>query len=443
MSSRQGAPRRSGMDGGTPEGRESGLVYARASRRMPGGVNSPVRSFRAVGGTPVAVREGRGCRLVDAEGREYVDLVMGWGSLILGHSHPGVREALDKALSRGWNFGALTADECELAEFLCEAVPGMEMVRLVNSGTEAAISAVRLARAHTGRDKVVKCDECYHGHSDGLLAERVTDDFTSRPSSLGVPASYAGETLCVPYNDIDALGRAFQMHGEGIAAVILEPVAGNKGVIVPEEGFLAGAREICDRWGSLLVFDEVITGFRFALGTCGELLGIRPDIICMGKIIGGGLPVGAYGATREIMEKVAPLGGMYQAGTFSGNLASVTAGLATLRALEAENPYPRLESLGAMLQEGLEKAAAAEGISLAVERFGSMVSARFTPLDGQGEEESAELYSRFFHHMLARGIYLPPSPTEAWFLSSAHGEEDVGRILEAAAEALRAMAGAG
>lgn len=413
-------------------------LYQKACRFMPGGINSPVRSFRSVGGTPRPVLGGHGSRLVDAWGREYLDLVMGWGSLILGHAHPRVRKALERALSRGWNFGALTREEVALAELLCGAVSGLELVRLVNSGTEATMSAVRLARAFTGRSKMVKFDVCYHGHADGFLTAPGEKGFSSCPSSLGVPSGYVAETLTLPFNRSDVLRQAFQAHGEEIAAVIVEPVGGNSGVVLPEAGFLAGARELCDRWGTLLVFDEVITGFRFRFGDCGRMFSVEPDLVCLGKIIGGGLPIGAYGGRREVMELVAPLGDMYQAGTFSGNLVSVTAGLSTLRVLKEENPYSRLEELGTVLERGLEEEATRAGLEVEVHRFGSMLSLAFPGGAEAGGEDGgrrSELYGLFFHAMLERGVYLPPSPSESWFLSAAHGLEDVEMLLEAAGEA--------
>lgn len=430
-----GAPR-----GGVEEYAGLHDLYRKACRLMPGGVNSPVRSFRAVGGTPLPVRGGHGPRLVDDTGAEYLDLVMGWGSLILGHAHPEVRKALQRALRRGWNFGALTGEEVVLAELLCRAVSGVEMVRLVNSGTEAAMSAVRLARAFTGRSKVVRFHACYHGHADALLTAPGEDGFSSRPSSLGVPPGCVADTLTLPYGDEASLRGVFEAHGEEIAAVIVEPVGGNAGVVIPAAGFLPEARGLCDRWGALLIFDEVITGFRFRFGDCGEMLGVRPDLVCLGKIIGGGLPIGAYGGRGEIMELVAPLGGVYQAGTFSGNLASVTAGLATLEVLGEENPYPFLDELGSLLQKGLEEGAAEAGLEVKVHRFGSMLSLTFLPEAvgaGGKEQVNASYYGNFFHEMLKRGIYLPPSPSESWFLSTSHGEEDVRLLLEAAGEAFK------
>ncbi len=390
------------------------------------------------------IRRCQGSRMIDVTGREYVDLVMGWGSLLLGHAHPEVVEAVKLALERGWNTGALTEEEVRMAGLLCESVSGMDMVRLVNSGTEATMSAVRLARAFTGRDKVIKFEECYHGHADGLLTTGHAADFSSRPATLGVPLTIVGETLTLPFNDIEALSRAFEQYGQRIAAVIAEPIPGNAGVILPRAGFLASMRELCDRWGALLIFDEVITGFRFRFGDCGIESDVKPDIVCLGKIIGGGLPVGAFGGRREIMEMVSPLGGVFQAGTFSGNLASVTSGLKTLELIKDSDPYSSLEQNGSVLQAGLEERAAEAGVKVSVSRYGSMLSLSFSDGQGgggEGRERHFLKYKRFFHEMLGRGVYLPPSPVESWFLSAAHSEEDINRILEASGEAFRKLRG--
>lgn len=420
-------------------------LYREACRCMPGGVNSPVRSFRAVGGSPIPFQKGFGCRLWDLEGRPFLDLVMGWGSLILGHSHPRVVSRLEKALTRGWNFGSLTEEEVRLAELLCQSVRGLEMVRLVNSGTEATMSAARLARAFTGKRKIIKFEGCYHGHSDGFLVGAGSGaGFLANPSSDGVTENQVADTLLLPYNHPEALRSAFEAHGEEIAAVMVEPVAGNMGVVPPIAGFLPLARELCDRHGALLVFDEVITAFRLHFGSAQELLGVEADLVCLGKIMGGGLPVAAFGGRREIMEMLAPLGEVYQAGTMSGNLLAVTAGLSTLEALREDNPYDDLECKAERLEKGLLEAARGAGLPVVVQRRGSMLSIFFHTNEvkdfQQAKGSNLELYSIFFHEMLKRGVYLPPSPLESWFLSTAHGAGEVDEVLEASAHSFEVCA---
>ncbi len=421
---------------------DSESLFAAAQRVIPGGVNSPVRAFRGVGGTPFFVARAEGARLVDVDGRSYLDFLGSWGPLILGHAAPAVVEAVAEAAQRGTSYGAPTAGEVEMAEVISAAVPSIEMVRLVSSGTEAAMSAIRLARGATGRDVIVKFDGCYHGHADSLLVKAGSGGATfGVPDSLGVPAALAALTLTAPFNDLEALRRLFSARGGEIAAVIVEPVAGNMGVVPPAPGFLAGLRELCRTHGALLIFDEVITGFRVARGGAQARYGVRPDLTCLGKIIGGGLPVGAYGGSRALMERVAPLGGVYQAGTLSGNPLAVAAGLATIRALEDPAVYDRLERLGRMLERGIAEAAAGAGVPLTVNRVGSMLTAFFTegPVTDFASAKRADTarYARFFHAMLEQGVFLAASQFEAAFVSLAHTERD---LEEAALACRRALA---
>jgi glutamate-1-semialdehyde 2,1-aminomutase len=422
---------------------ESERLIAAAARVIPGGVNSPVRAFRAVGGAPLFIARAEGARLWDADGRAYVDFVGSWGPLILGHAAPAVVEAVIEAARRGTSYGAPTALEVEMAEALTAAYPSMEMVRLVSSGTEAAMSAIRLARGATGRDVLVKFDGCYHGHADSLLVKAGSGGATfGIPDSKGVPAVLAELTLTVAFNDLDAVRDLFRRRGDSIAAVIVEPVAGNMGVVPPAPGFLQGLREVTREHGALLIFDEVITGFRVAYGGAQELYGVRPDLTCLGKIIGGGLPVGAYGGSRTVMSEVAPLGGVYQAGTLSGNPLAVAAGLTAIRALADRRAYARLERLGAQLEQGLREGAGKSGVPLAVNRVGSMLTAFFCagPVRDYASARQADTasYARFFQAMLARGVYLAPSQFEAAFVSLAHSEADIEQAARAAAEALGA-----
>jgi glutamate-1-semialdehyde 2,1-aminomutase len=409
---------------------------------MPGGVSSPARSFRAVGMPPLVLERGRGSRVWDADGREFIDYLMAFGPLILGHAHPAVVEAVREALAQGTAFGATTALEVELARLISDALPSVQMVRFVNSGTEATMSAVRLARAYTGRAKVVKFEGCYHGHADGLLARAGSGLATlALPDSPGVPPSYAQETLVLPYNDLEAVERAFQAHGEGIAAIIVEPVAANMGVVPPEPGFLEGLRRLTRAYGSLLIFDEVVTGFRLCYGGAQTLYGVEPDITCLGKVIGGGLPVGAYGGRREIMSMVAPEGPVYQAGTLAGNPLAMAAGIATLRLLQQEDPYDRLEALASRLEEGLREAIAEAEAPAIVQRVGSMLTIFFTsvPVRDYASARSCDThrFARFFARMLEQGFLIPPSQFEAWFLSLAHTQEEVAATIEAARRALK------
>ena len=395
-----------------------------------------MRSFKGVGGTPLFIQRGRGSHIWDADGNEFIDYVGSWGPLILGHAPAEVVEALRPALERGLTFGAPTEGEVVLARMVVDAFPSVDMVRLVSSGTEATMSAIRAARAFTGRSKIVKFAGCYHGHSDGLLVEAGSGGATySIPNSAGVPESYARETLVARYNDVSSVERLFEAHPAGIAAVIVEPVAANMGVVPPREGFLQELRRLTQSHGALLIFDEVITGFRLAYGGAQTLYHIAPDLTCLGKIIGGGLPMGAYGGRREVMEVVAPLGAMYQAGTLSGNPLAVTAGIATLKALARPGTYQRLEDMASQMAQGLSSAARRTRIPLTVNRAGSMLTPFFVsgPVESWDDVAGADRqrYAGFFHRMLERGVYLAPSPFEAAFLSTAHTREDMERTLEA------------
>ena len=421
--------------------RRSEELLKAAEQVMPAGVNSPVRAFRGVGGHPPFIARGEGARLTDVDGRSYVDFVGSWGPLILGHAPAAVVEAITETARRGTSYGAPTELEVRMAETIAAAYPSMEMVRLVSSGTEAAMSAIRLARGATGRDVLVKFDGGYHGHADSLLVKAGSGGATfSIPDSRGVPANLAALTVTLEFNDIDGLRELFRRRGGEIAAVIVEPVAGNMGVVPPAPGFLEALREVTSEHGALLIFDEVITGFRIAYGGAQERYGIRPDLTCLGKIIGGGLPVGAYGGRRELMSNIAPLGGVYQAGTLSGNPLAVAAGLATLAALRTAGVYERLEYLGARLEHGLREAARKTGVPMAINRVGSMLTAFFCegPVTDYTSARRADTkrYATFFHGMLERGVYLAPSQFEAAFVSLAHGDADLDHAARAAVESL-------
>lgn len=416
--------------------RISETLFQEARKVIPGGVNSPVRAFKSVGLPPRFIRSGRGSMVCDEDGNEFIDYVASWGPLILGHAHPEVLDAVASAMKDGTSFGAPTRHELEIARTITEMVPSLEMVRLVNSGTEAVMSAVRLARGYTGRERIIKFSGCYHGHSDGLLARAGSGAATfSAPDSLGVPKDLVEKTSVVRYNDAELVQLELSRYPGQTAAVLVEPVAGNMGVVPPKDGFLAALRELCTRDGALLIFDEVITGFRLAHGGAQERYGVMPDLTCLGKIIGGGLPVGAFGGSRAIMNCLAPEGGVYQAGTLSGNPLAVSAGLATLRILRRDNPYAELEAKTARLANGIADILAAKGIVHTVNRVGSMFSVFFHPGPVDCYESALdadrEAFSRFFAAMLENGIYIAPSPFEAWFVGTAHSDEDVDKTLEA------------
>ena len=419
-------------------------LFRKALRLMPGGVNSPVRAFRAVGGEPIFVEAGKGSRLTDVDGHSYIDFVMSWGPLILGHCHPEVMESLARVLQTGTSFGACTAAEVELAERIQEAFPSIQRVRLVNSGTEATLSALRVARAATRREKILKFEGCYHGHSDSLLVKAGSGVATlGLPDSPDVPRALAELTITVPFNDRAALEEAFRGHRHQLAAVIVEPVAGNMGCVLPRAGFLERLRALTAEQGTVLIFDEVMTGFRVAHGGAQQLYDIQPDLTTLGKIIGGGLPVGAYGGNAALMDLVAPAGPVYQAGTLSGNPLAVAAGLKTLELLRRPGFYERLEALAERLTAGLQAEAARAGVTLTVNRVGSMFTPFFTP-DPVTDYASAKkadtaAFGCFFRFLLERGVYLPPSQFEAAFVSSAHSEEDVGETIQAAAHAFAAI----
>ena len=420
---------------------KSQQLFAEAQKYIPGGVNSPVRSFRAVEGTPPFIARGQGSRVWDVDGNEYIDYLGSWGPLVLGHAHPAVVDALKKAAEGGTSFGAPVELEVELARRICQAIPSVEMVRLVNSGTEACMSAIRLTRAFTGRSKIIKFSGCYHGHADGLLVKAGSGAMTHGiPTSAGVPTSFAQETLVADYNDVPSVERLFEAYPGEIAGVIVEPVAGNMGVVPPAEGFLPSLRQLTSDNGALLIFDEVITGFRLTYGGVQNLFGITPDITCLGKIIGGGLPVGAYGGRQEIMELVAPLGPMYQAGTLSGNPLAVTAGVTTLNELRRPGCYDRLEALARRLADGLSQVFSQAEVPGTINRVGSMLTGFFNPGPVQTlaevEQSDVARYGRYFHAMLEAGVYLAPSQFEAGFVSLAHTDADIDQTIDTAVRAL-------
>jgi glutamate-1-semialdehyde 2,1-aminomutase len=421
-------------------------LFARAQRTIPAGVNSPVRAFRSVGGTPRFFTRGEGPYLWDADGRRYLDYVGSWGPAILGHAHPAVVRAVVEAAPRGLSFGAPTEAEIEMAETLVRLLPSIELVRLVSSGTEATMSALRLARGYTGRSKIVKFEGCYHGHGDSLLVKAGSGALTfGQPSSAGVPPAIANETIVLPYNDLAAVERAFAAEGAAIAGVIVEPIVGNMNLIMPRPGFLEGLRRICDRDGAVLIFDELMTGFRVHPRGAQGLYGITPDLTTLGKVIGGGMPVGAFGGRRAIMERIAPLGPVYQAGTLSGNPVAVAAGLATLAAIQAPGFYDRLAASTKALTDGLAAAAKRAGVPFAAQAVGGMFGLYFAAAVPDSYDAvmacDKERFNRFFHAMLDAGIYFAPSAFEAGFVSAAHTASDIAATVELAERAFAGLRG--
>ena len=417
-------------------------LFQKAKKCIPGGVNSPVRAGQAVGIDPPFISKANGCVIWDVDGNEYIDYVCSWGPMILGHAHPEIVNALEERVKLGTSYGAPTELEVEMADIIVEMVPSIEMVRMVNSGTEATMSAIRLARGYTGREKIIKFDGCYHGHADSLLVSAGSGLATlGIPGSPGVPQDLARHTISLPFNNLKNVSQAFNKFGPEIAAVIVEPIPGNMGVIIPDQAFLKGLRELTSEYGALLIFDEVISGFRVAIGGAQELYDIMPDLTCLGKIIGGGLPVGAYGGKKEIMTRMAPQGDVYQAGTLSGNPLAMAAGLTTLKILKEKSPYDELDKKGDMLFSGLKRVAEAAGINVVINRVGSMGSLFFTDepvTDFETAKASDEnQFKRYFRSMLDQGIYLAPSPYEAAFLSTAHSEETVRKTIECASIALK------
>lgn len=425
--------------------REKSLqFFVEAQTYIPGGVNSPVRAFKSVGGNPVYIAKGEGSLIYDVDGNSYIDYIGSWGPLILGHAHPQVLAAITEVAALGTSFGAPTERETEMAKLVCQLVPSVEVVRMVNSGTEATMSALRLARGYTKRNKIMKFEGCYHGHADSLLIKAGSGVATlGLPDSPGVPEGTAQNTITVPYNDLESVKLAFEHFGEDLAAVIVEPIGGNMGVVPPLPGFLEGLRQITEQYGTLLIFDEVMTGFRVALGGAQERFGITPDLTTMGKVIGGGLPVGAYGGKREIMQQIAPAGPIYQAGTLSGNPLAMAAGLTTLQELSKPGVYERLEKLSARLGEGLAENAAKLGIPHTLNRVGSMVCLFFTdtPVVNYETAKTSDLerFSAYFSHLLDDGIMIPPSQFEGMFVSLAHSEEDIERTIEASYRAMQKL----
>jgi len=426
-----------------PQQSKSEMLFSKALELIPGGVNSPVRAFRGVGGTPLFIKEASGATITDVDDQTYIDYVGSWGPMILGHADPEVVDAVREAATRGTSFGAPNELEIQLAEEIIDAVPSIDMVRMVSSGTEATMSAIRLARGVTGRDKLVKFEGCYHGHADSLLVKAGSGVATlGLPDSPGVPAALAQNTITVPFNNGAALTQVFEEHKD-IAAVIIEPVVGNMGCVPPGAGYLQTVRDVCSKSGALLIFDEVMTGFRVARGGAQELYGIKPDITTLGKIIGGGLPVGAYGGSKDLMRNVAPAGSIYQAGTLSGNPLSMAAGVVTLRRLRSASVYQQLDRATKKLCDGFANAAGAANVNNTINRVGSMWTGFFTSVEvtnwATADSCDRQLYGKFFHAMLSEGVYLAPSQFEAGFVSLAHTDEVIDRTLEAARKAFEQL----
>jgi len=423
---------------------ESRKLFAEALEYIPGGVNSPVRAFRGVGGEPFFVNRAKGSRVWDVDGNEYIDYVCTWGPAILGHAHPAIIRAVQETAEKGTSFGIPNPLEVNMARLIRSAVPSIQKVRMCNSGTEATMSAIRLARGFTRRDKIIKFDGCYHGHVDSLLVKAGSGALTfGHPDSAGVPAAFTQHTIVLPFNDVDAVKAAFAANSGQVAGIIIEPVPGNAGLYLPRPGYLQFLREITQSNGALLIFDEVMTGFRLAAGGAQERFSIRPDLTCFGKIIGGGLPVGAFGGRAEIMDYLAPLGPVYQAGTLSGNPLAMAAGIAALEELSKSNSYERLEQLGAQLESGMKESARSAGIPVQFNRIGSMFCGYFTekPVHNLADAMTSDRprFAEFFHGMLAEGIYLAPSQFEAGFISTAHSSDDIDKTVKAAAKVLSAL----
>ncbi|MFY3769092.1 Glutamate-1-semialdehyde 2,1-aminomutase [Providencia manganoxydans] len=420
-------------------------LYNQAQQLIPGGVNSPVRAFNGVGGTPLFIERADGAYIYDVDGKAYVDYVGSWGPMVLGHNHPAVRDAVIKAVNKGLSFGAPTAAEVEMAKLVCELVPSIDMIRMVNSGTEATMSAIRLARGYTGRDKIIKFEGCYHGHADCLLVKAGSGALTmGEPNSPGVPEDFVKHTLTCTYNDLASVRQAFENYPEEIACVIVEPVAGNMNCVPPTAEFLPGLRALCDEFDALLIIDEVMTGFRVALGGAQDYYDVQPDLTCLGKIIGGGMPVGAFGGRYEVMEKLAPIGPVYQAGTLSGNPVAMAAGLACLNGVSQPGVHSRLTELTDKLARGLERVSKAQGIPMVINHVGGMFGIFFTDAKSVTCYQDVmkcdvERFKTFFHLMLEQGIYLAPSAFEAGFMSIAHSDEDIEKTIEAAEVALAKM----
>jgi glutamate-1-semialdehyde 2,1-aminomutase len=427
---------------------QSESAFLRARQYMPGGVSSPVRAFKGVGGTPIFIKEAEGCIVTDVDGHQYIDYVGSYGPMIVGHANEQVVAALSKAIGRGTSFGAPTELETQLAAMIVEAMPSIEMIRFVNSGTEATMSAIRLARAATKRDLIVKCIGCYHGHSDGLLVQAGSGALTlGTPSSPGIPAAIAGTTIVMPYNDLDAATELFGQFASQLACVIIEPIAGNMGVVAPSQDYLKGLRELCSAAGTILIFDEVMTGFRVAYGGAQSVFDIRPDLTTLGKIIGGGLPVGAYGGSKQLMEMISPSGPVYQAGTLSGNPLAMSAGISTLEILKEAGAYEVLERRSDALAKGLADAAGDASVPIAINRVGSMLTPFFVREPGmrinnftEATACNTQAFAAFFHAMLDAGIYLPPSQYEAWFVGLAHDDNAIEKTIDAARSAFNSVA---